>query len=76
MIKTGHHLAKTLQQLLITHLLAKFGYFLVLVVVDELFKLLGLLISSRDLILFVDTLSLDPLILELDSRCIVGRVHQ
>ena len=55
MIKTGDHLAKTLQQLFVIHLLAKFSYFLVLFVADQLFKSLGLLIFFRDLA-FGDTL--------------------
>ena len=76
LIKTSHHLAKTLQKLFVTHLLAKFSYFLVLLFVDQLFKSLSLLISSRDLALFGDTLYQNTLILELDSRCSVGRVHQ
>ena len=76
MIKGSHHLAKTLQQLFITHLLAKFSYLLVLLFADQLFKSLDLLISLRDLALFGDTLHQNTLILELDSRCSVGRVNQ
>ena len=68
MIKTSHHLAKTLQQLFVTHLLAKFSYFLVLFFVDQLFKFLGLLISFRDLALFGDTLYQEEAGLGLDLR--------
>ena len=75
MIKTGHHLAKTLQQLFVTYPVAKFNYFLVPIVVDQIFKFLGQLIPSRDLALFWDILYQNTLILELDSRRGVGRVH-
>ena len=67
MIKTGHHLAKILQQLFIIHLLAKFSYFLVLFFADQLFKFLGCSSLSRDLALFGNICTRE-VVLELGMR--------